>query len=223
MGRPMMVRPHTLLALAFALPVAGAWSQQPDRPPRLLVVTVRDERPSATGPEAAARAGSVVLSTGRPLQPDPVGNGQTLSTHAGQLSAEVLEGEPFRISMPAPQSLWVRIHGGSPSAKADAPGAASGGRTPARPEVAGVVHFDAVSDFTARVRVAGATVAIDLQPLVAGSIDGGTDVGPRRTTVTGRLGQWIELAESGPDLRPSASAESGAAPGGLWIKVEAAP
>ena len=207
MARPMMGRPHTLLALALALPAAGAWSQQPDRPPRLLVVTVRDERPRATGPEMAARAGSVVLSTGRPLQPDPVGNGQTLSTHAGQLSTEVLEGEPFRISMPAPQSLWVRIH--SPM--------------PARPEVAGVVHFDAVSDFTARVRVAGTTVAIDLQPLAAGSIEAGTDVGPRRATVTGRLGQWIELAESGLDLRPSASDESGAAPEALWIKVEAAP
>ena len=223
MGRPTMGRPHTLLALALALPAAGAWSQQPDRPPRLLVVTVRDERPPATGPEMTARAGSVVLSTGRPLQPDPVGNGQTLSTHAGQLSTEVLEGEPFRISMPAPQSLWVRIHGGSPGAKGDASGAAGGGRMPARPEVAGVVHFDAVSDFTAWVRVAGTTVAIDLQPLAAGSIEAGTDLGPRRATVTGRLGQWIELAESGPDLRPSASDESGAASGALWIKVEAAP
>lgn len=218
-----MERLHVLFALALALAAASGWPQQSDRPPRPLVVTLRDDPPAPTEPETTAQGGSVTLSTGRPLQPDSYGNGQVLSTQAGQHSTEVLEGEPFRISMPAPQSLWVGIRGGNRRPKGTAPGAVAGGTTSARPDVAGVVHFDAVSDFTARIWLAGATVAIELQPLAAGRIDAGTDASSQHVTVYGRVGQWIELAESGTDLRPPASGGSGAARAGLWIKVESAP
>lgn len=215
MGR----QPRLLLALSLAL-AAAAWAQQPDRPPRPLVVTLRDDPPALTESitataEADARAGSVVLSTGRPLSADPHGNAQVLSTQAGQRSTTILEGEPFRISMPASQSLWVGVHGGGAGPKNAAPGSAAGGRASARPDAAGVVHFDAVSDFNARIWLDGTAVAIELQPLAQGRIDSGTDPSPGQATVYGRVGQWIELAESG-------SAASGGLPAGLWIKVESA-
>lgn len=214
MGR----QPRLLLALSLAL--AAAWAQQPDRPPRSLVVILRDDPPalteSITGTaEAGARAGSVALSTGHPLSADSHGNAQVLSTQAGRRSATILEGEPFRISMPASQSLWVRIHGSGAVPKNAAPGSAAGAKASARPEAAGVVHFDAVSDFTARILLDGTAVAIELQPLAPGRIDSGTDPSPGQATVYGRVGQWIELAESG-------SAASGAPSAGLWIKVESA-
>lgn len=214
---------RALLALLLALTAATGWPQQPDRQPRPLVVTLREDPPAAAEPETTAHGGSVTLSTGRPLRPDAIGNGQVLSTQAGQHSTQVLEGEPFRISMPAPQSLWVGIHGASVSPDGAAPSQAAGGRASARTGVAGAVHFDAVSDFTARIWLSGTTVTIELRPLAAGRIESGTDPSSARATVNGRVGQWIELAESGTDLRPPAYGGSGATRPGLWIKVEAAP
>jgi hypothetical protein len=221
MGRQLRL----LFALPLALAVAAGWPQQPGEPPRSLVVTLRDDPPAPTESAAATaegttRGGSVTLSTGRPLTPDSYGNAQVLSTQAGRRSATILEGEPFRISMPAPQSLWVRIHGGAASPKSAEPGASASGRAPARADAAGVVHFDAVSDFSARIRLAGTMVAVELRPLAAGRLDVGADVGSGHATVYGRIGQWIELAESGTDLRSPASGGSDTPHAGLWIKVE---
>lgn len=227
----MRWRFRLLFALALALGAVAGWPQRPSgaplpgEPPRSLVVTLRDDPPvpieSATA-ETTTHGGSVTLSTGRPLSPDSYGNAQVLSTHPGERSATILEGEPFRISMPAPQSLWVGIHGRGATPKGAAPGAAAGGQASVRTDAAGVVHFDAVSDFTARIRLAGTTVAVELQPLAAGRIDGGADLRPGRATVYGRVGEWIELGESGTDLRAPASGGSGTERAGLWIKVEPA-
>jgi hypothetical protein len=84
------------------------------------------------------------------------------------------------------------------------------------------VHFDAVSDFTARIRLAGTTVAVELQPLAAGRVDGGADLSSGHAIVYGRIGQWIELAESGTDLRSPAAGGSDTQRAGLWIRVESA-
>jgi hypothetical protein len=223
----MRLRLGMLFALPLALAAAAGWPQQPGGLPRSLVVTVRDDPPAPieSAPattETTPRVGSVTLSTGRPLSPDPYRNAQVLSTQPGRRSVTILEGEPFGISMPAPQSLWVGIHGRSASQKGAAPGASGGGQASARADAAGVVHFDAISDFTARIRLTGTTVAVELQPLAAGRIDGGADPGSGHATVYGRIGQWIELAESGTDLRSPASGGSDASRAGLWIKVEPA-
>jgi hypothetical protein len=169
-----------------------------------------------------------VLSTGRAMPPDPHGNAQVLSTRPGTAATELFEGDPVRISMPASQSLWVgvkgRHRGPNPSTPAAAPGGTAGSRAAgAASDVAAVVHFDAVSDFTARIWVAGDTVAIDLSPLAAGRVDGAPDPNVEPVTVYGRLGRWIALADSGPELPSTDSAESGAPRAGLWIKVERAP
>jgi len=184
----MRLRVRLLFALPLALAAAAGWPQQPGGSPRSLVVTVRDDPPAPIGSATTAttpRLGSVTLSTGSPLSPDSYGNAQVLSTQPGQRSATILEGEPFRISMPAPQSLWVRIHGRGASPKGAAPAAAGGGQASARTDAAGVVHFDAISDFTARIRVAGTTMTVELQPLASGRVDSGTDAGSGHATVYG--------------------------------------
>jgi len=117
-----------------------------------------------------------------------------------------------------------RHRGPNPSTPAAAPGGTAGNRAAgARSDAAAVVHFDAVSDFTARIWVAGDTVAIDLTPRAAGRVDGAPDPNVEPVTVYGRLGQWIALADSGTELPSTNTVESGAPRAGLWIKVDPAP
>ncbi|HEX4584652.1 MAG TPA: hypothetical protein VH183_07470 [Burkholderiaceae bacterium] len=187
------------------LPQVVRLIEQSDRPLRPLVVALREDPPPTGQAQPPGRAGSVTLSTGRPMPADPHGNGQVLSTQSGARPAEIVEGDPLPISMPATQSLWFGARGTASGA---------GGGTSRGPAVGGVAHFDAMSDFTARIWVAGETVAIDLSPRAGGRIDAGPDAGSEPLTVYGRLGQWIALADAGAD----ASARAG-----LWIRVEAVP
>jgi hypothetical protein len=191
--------------------------RESDRPLRPLRVALSDA-PEVERPEVPPAHGSVTLSTGRPLAADSYGNGQTLSTHGGARPEpiEVLEGEPLSISMPSSQSLWFGVKGkGAPAAGAAVAPAGA-------PDVGGVVHFDSVADFTARIWLAGEEVAITLEPRAAGTVDAGTGPDSRRSAVYGRLGQWIALADPGTSL-PSPSAGASTSPGaGLWIRVETA-
>jgi len=181
--------------------------QQSDRPLRPLAVALRDDPPPADSPVPAGDR-SVTLSSGRSLSADPYGNGQILSTQPR--AGEILEGDPLLISMPATQSLRFRRR----SAGADPKTAGSG------PDVAGVVSFDAVSDFTARIWLAGDAVAIELQPRLSGRVAARSDPTFESMTVTGRIGQWIALADWGTS---SDSTGSAAPRAGLWIKVQARP
>jgi hypothetical protein len=200
------------------LPRVVGLIEQADRPLQPLLVSLRDDPPPAVEPDAPARDRSVTLSTGRPLAADSHGNGQNLSTRATTQPAPVLEGEALLLSMPASQSLWFGVRGG----KAPTGGQARGGASTGGPDVAGVVPFDALSDFTARIWLAGETVAVDLEPRVAGRVAAGSEAGADLATVYGRIGQWIALADSGAQLAGAAAAPSGAPRAGCWIKVELA-
>ena len=201
--------------------------EQSDRPPQPLLVTLRDDPPPAFAPGAPAgeperpgQAGSIALSTGHPLPADPHGNGQLLSTRPTERPAGVVEGDPLAISMPTSQSLWVGVvgrRGGSRTASS-----ASTALNPSA-DAAGLVHFDAATRVTARIWLAGETVAIDLRPSAAERIEGAPDSNPEAVTVYGRLGQWIALQDSGTGPDSAYSAESGAPRAGLWVKVEVAP
>jgi hypothetical protein len=232
--RPL-VAPATLAGAGTQLQVLASPSdlprvlrliEQSDRPPRPLAIALSDQPPTSRddhgGAEAPARAGSVTLSTGRAMPGDQYGNGWILSTQpGGRSAADVLEGEPLRISMPASRSLWFGVHGVRGN-RADFRGAAKGahGGVSAATGAAGVAHFDAVSDFTARIWLADATVAIELRPLATGAVDVGPDPAPDHPTVYGRLGQWIALADPGADLQTTSRGEPRT---GLWIKVDAVP
>jgi len=214
--------------------------EQSDRPPQPLLVTLRDDPPPAFAPGAPAgmpatrgapageperpgQAGSIALSTGRTLPADPHGNGQLLSTRPTERPAGVVEGDPLSISIPTSQSLWVGVIGrrGGPRTATSASTALNASAAPA--DAAGLVHFDAVTRVTARIWLAGETVAIDLRPSAAERIEGAPDSNPEAVTVYGRLGQWIALQDSGTGPDSAYSAESGAPRAGLWIKVEVAP
>jgi hypothetical protein len=123
--------------------------------------------------------------------------------------------------MPAAQSIWFRGGGAGAGPKSAAGGPGAGPKSAAGgPDVAGMVHFDAVSDFTARIWLNGETVAIDLEPRAAGRLRAGSDPNFEGATVYGRLGQWIALAGSATSRDWTATA-SGAPGTGLWIKVQA--
>ena len=201
--------------------------EQSDRPPQPLLVTLRDDPPPAFAPGAPAgeperpgQAGSIALSTGHALPADPHGNGQLLSTRPTERPAGVVEGDPLAISMPTSQSLWVGVIG-----RRGGPRTATSASTALNPsaDAAGLVHFDAATRVTARIWLAGETVAIDLRPSAAERIEGAPDSNPEAVTVYGRLGQWIALQDSGTGPDSAYSAESGAPRAGLWVKVEVAP
>jgi hypothetical protein len=181
---------------------------QADRPLRPLAFALRDQPPPGE-PDPPGGDRSVTLATGRAMPADSYGNGQMLST-SPQNANELLEGDPLLISIPAAQSIWFR--GGGAGA---GPKSAS-----SSPDVAGVVHFDAVSDFTARIWLNGETVAIDLEPRAAGRLSAGSDPNFEGATVYGRLGQWIALGGSATS-RDWTATGSGAPGTGLWIKVRA--
>jgi hypothetical protein len=191
--------------------------EQSDRPLRPLAVTLRDEAPPSADSNPRAADGSVTLSTGRALPADSYGNGQTLSTQPHPRTTELAEGDPLLISMPATQSLLFRVKGAGARASGHSQGGGAAA-SPGGPVVAGAAHFDAVSDFTARIWLAGETVAIDLQPRAAGRLSADPDANFEGATVYGRLGQWIALSDSG-----TGGAASNTPSAGLWIKVEAAP
>ena len=201
--------------------------EQSDRPPQPLLVTLRDDPPPAFAPGAPAgeperpgQVGSIALSTGHALPADPHGNGQLLSTRPTERPAGVVEGDPLVISMPTSQSLWVGVIG-----RRGGPRTATSASTALNPsaDAAGLVHFDAATRVTARIWLAGETVAIDLRPSAAERIEGAPDSNPEAVTVYGRLGQWIALQDSGTGPDSAYSAESGAPRAGLWVKVEVAP
>jgi len=201
--------------------------EQSDRPPQPLLVTLRDDPPPAFAsgapagePERPGQTGSIALSTGHPLPADPHGNGQLLSTRPTERPAGVVEGDPLAISMPTSQSLWVGVIG-----RRGGPRTATSASTALNPsaDAAGLVHFDAATRVTARIWLAGETVAIDLRPSAAERIEGAPDSNPEAVTVYGRLGQWIALQDSGTGPDSAYSAGSGAPRAGLWIKIEAAP
>jgi len=222
--------------------------EQSDRPPQPLLVTLRDDPPPAFAPGAPAgepatrgapagmpaearsakageperpgQVGSIALSTGHALPADPHGNGQLLSTRPTERPAGVVEGDPLAISMPTSQSLWVGVIG-----RRGGPRTATSASTALNPsaDAAGLVHFDAATRVTARIWLAGETVAIDLRPSAAERIEGAPDSNPEAVTVYGRLGQWIALQDSGTGPDSAYSAESGAPRAGLWVKVEVAP
>jgi hypothetical protein len=120
--RPL-VAPATLAGAGARVEVRGAAPdlqramrlvRESDRPLKPLRVTLSDT-PGPAGapasPESAQPHGALTLSTGHGAAADSYGNGQVLATHggAGPEPADVLEGEPLSVSMPAPQSLWFGV------------------------------------------------------------------------------------------------------------------
>jgi len=198
-----------------------------DRPARRLMISVRFDSAqdsARTGVQGAARATS---SDGRAVV--VIGQAGSSDTERVDQRIQVLEGGRARISTGEARPLRQR----------------QVIQTPSGPVVRETTEMaDAASGFDVVPRVAGETVTLDIAPqreqFVPGS-QGAIRYERAASTVSGRLGEWIELggtgsasAGSGSGLRgsagniPEASAggaftarqDSAAAQRRIWVKVE---
>lgn len=205
-----------------------------DRPPRQLVIRVSQTRDESVRQRQADVSGRVRIGQGvdivRPGAPIPGGSG--VEVHGGGSFVGVYGKDASRVRQSGGEQ-FVRVLDGSEAF-------ISIGRSLAVPfrrverdrhgvtASQGVVYVDVGQGFTAVPRLTGDVVSIEISPFsdrVAGS---GLDVETQRlsTTVTGRLGEWIELGGSAQREREDAGQIAGAASSqvrdtrSVWLLVE---
>lgn len=167
--------------------------QRIDRPPRRLVISVRQgalgmERDSGVAADVRVRAGeSIDIGTGRPMADAGIRlHGLSSSTRSDltvSQRVQTLEGRPAFIStgrsVPVTRERFI----------AGAPLPAYGSRTRYR---------NITQGFYALPRLNGDRVTIELSPQMErfGTRGGEFDIQRVRTVVSGRLGEWIAVGQS---------------------------
>lgn len=208
-----------------------------DRAPRRLMISVRqggERQEEARGAEVSGEVGLGgkvrVISSGRGdsrtgtmeiRRGDDAVRLGAFEARAGRAEhvdqrVQTVEGGSARIdigrSVPLPVRQTVRTPGGSIVADT-------------------VVYRDVTTGFMVEPRLAGERVTLDIRPTLdtPGRFPGSADIQHLATTVSGRLGEWIEL---GGSLRETANAGAGALSyetrggrdeRGVWLKVEELP
>jgi hypothetical protein len=231
--------------VALACGVAQAAPQAP----RELLVQVRDTPPEAGGGYTRGPDNSVTVSTGGGGNLDSASdsgpNGATtVSTSNSVRNFRIHEGERVRIDLPAVQALQFRVPmnaaGSSGASTAGASGtkssSAAGASAPASNatgarsggSVSGVVYFDAVAAFAARMSLAGTTVRIELTPLKSGTVAApvvGAPDAPHTVVITGHTGQWIALGDTdtAQGMRSLSPTPDPPSPASVWVRVYPAP
>lgn len=172
-----------------------------DRKPRLLLVTVRQDAPEDTG-RAAQVIGTRAVDADRSIQQVRVIEGNEADIRLGHSVPVVLRGSGRRI-----------IDGRVVEDDADR-----------------VTFRDAMSGFSVRARIAGDAVILDLQPrhdTPGNQGRGSLDVQRITTTLSGRLGEWIEAGAilSGASVRGDTvtygTRSAGSSARRILVKVEA--
>lgn len=190
-----------------------------DVPPRMLLITVRQDRVD-TASERGVRADGSVTVTSR----DASGavtvetrNSRSTAVRAGEQQIRVLDGGYARIAMgravPFTFRQWVPATGGGWTV------------------VQGTTVIEAVTGFIVQPQLAGEQVLLDIAPEDAAFGAGGSDPRALRlaTQVRTRLGEWTALG--GADEQTESSRRGGLAAGrvdsgqsrGVWVKVELLP
>jgi hypothetical protein len=191
-----------------------------DRPPRQLLISVRQDRASDSAQRALGADGSVVIGTqgsGGSLRIQG-SNERSVGTQATTQTLRVVEGGRAWLAMgsavPFTFRRWVLTPQGVT-------------------EVLGTVYYEAVTGFYVRPRLAGEQVTLEIEPEQSTvTVRGGERAIERAslsTTVQGRLGEWI--AVGGADVREDRSnsgllsSERGVERNrrGVWLRVEALP
>jgi hypothetical protein len=177
-----------------------------DTPPRRLLISVRQDSQADYAARQAEVSGSIGTDRGRIRAQDGSGRhdaGAEARAGDSRLRARVLdsgaaasdrysqtvqatEGSPAYIrvgeSVPVPQGGVVGTYGRAPYGEA----------------VVGATEYrDVTSGFYAVARVAGDRVTLEISPrreALSSQIQGGVNVQQVVTTVSGRLGEWIEVA-----------------------------
>ena len=159
-----------------------------DTMPRKLLISVRQDAYATYGERGAALAGSISTQGDDRLRARVVDTSSADSDRNTQ-TVQVMEGSPAFIRVgqsvpvqPQPQPV-VRTFPG-------------GGRVVE--QVAGGVEYrDVTSGFYALPRLAGDRVTLDIsaqREALSGQVSGGFNIQNAVTTVSGRLGEWIEIA-----------------------------
>lgn len=178
-----------------------------DTVPRRLLITVRQDAYANYGERAIGLSGSAGSDQARVIVPGSPGRaGGSVILRDGDLRArvvdsssadsdrntqtvQVMEGSPAFIrvgqSVPVPQQQqqYVRTF--------------PGGNVVEQVVGGGVEYRDVTSGFYALPRVAGDRVTLDLsaqREALSGQVQGGINVQRAVTTVSGRLGEWMEVA-----------------------------
>ncbi|MCA3221791.1 MAG: hypothetical protein ING41_05320 [Burkholderiales bacterium] len=187
-----------------------------DRPPRQLLVAVRQDRAVEEERRGLAADGSVIVGTqgaGGSVRVQG-GNERSLATQDATQTIRVTEGGRAWIAMGTAVPLTFRRLATTPQ-----------GLT----EVVGTVYYEAVTGFFVRPQLAGEQVTLDLEPEQGSATVRGLERSALSTRVQGRLGEWI--AVGGADVREDRSAsgllssERGVERNrrGVWLKVDALP
>lgn len=219
--RPMLDRDGAITGTGFQLMVRTSPAnlaqirqmvESLDRAARQLVIEVRRDN-DAAGARFDAR-GNVSISPGSTRASGSIGESTTQSSGSGSQQVRTQEGSPAFISAGSSQLVPQRT---------------------VRRTVNGMVveetavQRDISSGFYVTPRVNGGTVLLDISTQRAtpnGNLGpGGADVSRLATTVSGRLGEWIELGgvsqaggtESSGILSRSSASGSGAER--VWLRV----
>lgn len=160
-----------------------------DTPPRRLVIRLRFSGAEDAGQTEADLAGRVVLGGGRPVVQGTARLGQATRSERRTTLQEVQTIEDAPASIMAGQSLVLPMR--------------QVVLTPAGVVVAdSLVRRDLGSGFIAVPHLAGERVTLTIRPVEAsaGSLPGTVNTFELFTTVSGRLGEWLELGEASGEM-----------------------
>ncbi|MCS7102059.1 MAG: hypothetical protein NZL99_10225 [Burkholderiaceae bacterium] len=187
-----------------------------DRPPRELLITVRQERADDREERRLSADGGVIVSTRRvegnvTVEAD---NARTVGTGRSEQRIRVMEGARAYIALGIAVPLTFRRYLVTPQ-----------GLT----AVDGTVYYEAVTGFHATPRIAGELVTLELAPVQTELAAGVVESTRLQTSVQGRLGEWIAVGDADARSETRASgllserARTQAAQRGVWLKVDEVP
>jgi len=189
-----------------------------DRPPRQLVIHVSQSRDAMVRQRDVDASGRVRIGEGLDIasQRAPRKGESGVEIHAGGSSVGVY-GRDTRRSTQSGADQFVRVMDGSEAfirigSSLAVPFRQVAVRAGGVRVSEGVVYVDVGQGFYALPRLAGERVNIDIRPF-SGSLAGhGFDVETQElsTTITGRLGEWIELGGSSQQGREATGRITGA-------------
>jgi hypothetical protein len=189
-----------------------------DRPPRQLLITVRQDRAEERAQDNASTSGTVIVSSRRGVTGNATveaSNSRTVGTRNTGQTLRVMEGGRAMIGIGVAIPFTFKQY--VPSAK-------GGGLT----ETQATAFYEAVTGFAVRPTLAGNVVTLELSPVDAVVTAQGLERAQLMTRVQGRLGEWIALGDA--DLREQSRRTGSAGVGtqsmssqrGVWVKVEEA-
>jgi hypothetical protein len=184
-----------------------------DTAPRQLIITVRQDADVDRSRSAAEVSGSVDGDHGRvtvPGSPDPRGGSVVLREGDDSVRLQAIEGSGSQsgrdmqsVRVMEGREAFVRVGESAPIRERQVQRSVVGGRVVER-VVESTQYRDAATGFYVLPRVAGDRVTLDIssqRESLAKQAHGGVNVQSIVTTVSGRLGEWMEIGGVGQDAR----------------------